>query len=70
MAIKWFRCPQIDYIRPIKAEAEDMLLACVCNQDYGLAEYWGGWLDRPCVQAVERADYRHMRFKAKLLVKQ
>lgn len=69
IAVKWFRCCMIDYIRPLGTEAEENLLACGCNLDYALVEYWGGWFDRPCVQAVEGAEYCHMRFQAKPMVK-
>lgn len=60
IAVKWTRCVLIDYLR--KYDADDMCLACLCNLDYPLLEYWGGTFDRPCLQAVERADYCHMRF--------
>lgn len=60
MAVKWTRCVTIDYLR--KYDAEEVCLACLCNLDYPLLEYWGGTFDRPCLQAVEGADYCHMRF--------
>jgi hypothetical protein len=60
IAVKWTRCVLVDYLR--KYNAEDLCLACLCNLDYPLLEYWGGKFDRPCLQAVEGADYCHMRF--------
>lgn len=60
IAIKWTRCVTIDYLR--KHGAEALCLECLCNLDYPLLEYWGGSFDRPCLQAVEGADYCHMRF--------
>jgi len=60
IAVKWTRCPKIDYLR--RQGAEELCLACLCNLDYPLLEYWGGRFDRPCVQAVEHAHYCHMRF--------
>jgi hypothetical protein len=60
IAIKWFRCPIIDFLR--KHHADDLCLACFCNLDFALMEYWGGQFERPCVQAVEGAEYCHMRF--------
>jgi len=60
ISVKWTRCVIIDYLR--KYDAEDLCLACLCNLDYPLLEYWGGRFDRPCLQAVEGAEYCHHRF--------
>jgi hypothetical protein len=59
IAVKWTRCPKIDYLKT--HQAEDLCLECLCNLDYPLLEYWGGRFDRPCTQA-EGAAFCHMRF--------
>lgn len=49
IAIKWTRCPVIDYFRQYKLD--DICLAFFCNMDYAIVDYWGGWLDRPSVMS-------------------
>jgi hypothetical protein len=59
IAVKWTRCPKINYLKT--HQAEDLCLECLCNLDYPLLEYWGGQFERPCTQA-EGAAFCHMRF--------
>ncbi|MFQ5740811.1 MAG: L-2-amino-thiazoline-4-carboxylic acid hydrolase, partial [Acidobacteriota bacterium] len=38
------RCPVAEYFR--SSGAADLCVGSWCNLDYGLAEMWGGWLER------------------------
>lgn len=67
--VRWTkRCPFHHFLRQFE-EGEEFLLIAQCEMDYSLAELWGGWFDRPCLQAIEGAEYCDMRFNVKPLIK-
>ena len=61
ISLDMHRCPVAAYL--IKHEAADLCVGTWCNQDFALAQMWGGWLERHETLAAgcPRCDFR---FKA------
>lgn len=60
ISFEMLRCPVAEYFR--MQGASDLCVGAWCNQDYGLAEVWGGWLGRDGTLAsgLERCDFRFL----------
>lgn len=52
------RCPIAEYLR--EHNAADIGLRTWCHQDWALAEYWGGWMERTQtrMEGAEACDFR------------
>lgn len=61
IAVNIRRCPVAEYFRA--RGAADLCVGSWCNLDYGLAQMWGGWLERGGTLAGG-AEFCDFRFKA------